>query len=85
MIHNPGPIICFLFTRDNHHNWAQTAYLKAGNPEGGDYFGEYGDISGDGNTLAIGAVNEKSLATGINGDQNLRDEDAYRVGAVYMY
>ena len=54
----------------------QTAYIKASNPEAGDHFGNGGTlegdsvaISGDGNTLAVGAPNESSNAKGINGNQ----------------
>lgn len=71
----------------------QVAYLKASNPGMGDHFGEGGPlaahtlqataISGDGNTIAIGAPHESSAARGINGNQN--DESAYSSGAVYVY
>jgi hypothetical protein len=71
----------------------QVAYLKASNPDAYDHFGEGGAlpshtgqtvaISGDGNTIAIGAPHEASNATGINGNQN--DNSAYNAGAVYVY
>jgi hypothetical protein len=71
----------------------QVAYLKASNPEAYDHFGEGGAlpshtgqtvaISGDGNTIAIGAPHEASSATGINGNQ--ADNGAYNGGAVYVY
>ena len=71
----------------------QVAYLKASNPEAYDHFGEGGAlpshtgqtvaISGDGNTIAIGAPHEASSATGVNGNQN--DNGAYNGGAVYVY
>lgn len=68
----------------------QVAYLKASNAEAGDHFGNGGTllgdsvaISGDGNTIAIGAPHEGSNATGINGNQN--DNSLYNAGAVYVY
>ena len=58
----------------------QVAYLKASNPaedanfgSGGTLTGNAGNsaaISGDGNTLAVGAPHESSGAKGINGNQN---------------
>ena len=68
----------------------QVAYLKASNAEAGDHFGNGGtllgdsvSISGDGNTVAIGAPQESSGAKGINGNQN--DNSVYAAGAVYVY
>ena len=40
-------------------------------------------MSGDGNTLATGAISERSAATGINGNQ--ADKSADGAGAVYVY
>jgi hypothetical protein len=40
-------------------------------------------LSGDGNTLATGAISERSAATGINGNQ--ADKSADGAGAVYVY
>ena len=71
----------------------QLAYLKSSNPEAGDHFGcggvldghaGYGTaISGDGNTIAIGAPHESSASKGINGDQ--KDNSASDAGAVYVF
>jgi hypothetical protein len=68
----------------------QTAYIKASNPHAGDHFGNGGTLlgdsvalSGDGNTMAVGAPNESSGAKGINGDQN--DSSVYSAGAVYVF
>ena len=71
----------------------QTAYLKASNPGMYDHFGEGGSldghigggvaISGDGNTIAVGAQHESSSARGINGNQD--NDDAYNAGAVYVF
>ena len=48
-----------------------------------DLFGTRVSLSADGNTLAVGAVGERSSATGINGDQT--DNSVSRAGAVYLY
>src|ERR1700731_2467144 len=68
----------------------QVAYLKASNTEANDHFGNGGTLeghaialSGDGNTLAVGAPYESSGAKGINGDQN--DNSVYAAGAVYVF
>lgn len=72
----------YLYTL-NGANWVQRAYLKAANTEALDNFGAHLALSGDGTTLAVGAVGESSNATGINGDG--RDNSAARAGAVFLY
>ena len=47
-----------------------------------DWFGVRIAISGDGNTVAVGAPNEDSAAKGINGKQD--DDSAPEAGAVYV-
>ena len=64
-------------------NWQQQAYLKASNTGAEDLFGASVSMSGDGNTLAVGATSEGSASTGINGDQS--DNSREGVGAVYLY
>jgi hypothetical protein len=71
----------------------QTAYLKASNPGMSDHFAEGGAlpghtgmgvaVSGDGNTIAVGAPHESSSARSINGNEN--DDSAYNAGAVYVF
>src|SRR2546428_5058642 len=68
----------------------QAAYIKASNAETGDHFGNGGTLeghgvalSGDGNTLAVGAPYESSGAKGINGNQ--KDNSVYSAGAVYVF
>ena len=56
--------------------------LQANNPDSQDRFGESVDLSGDGNTLAVGAVHEGGSSTGVNGAQN---NDSANAGAVYLY
>jgi hypothetical protein len=63
--------------------WSQQAYLKASNTGQEDWFGVRLALSGDGNTIAIGAPNEDSAAQGINGRQN--DDSAIEAGAVYVF
>jgi len=58
----------YVFTRTGS-NWMQQAYIKASNTgeqEDGDTFGYTISLSGDGNTLAVGAPSEDSAATEIN-------------------
>jgi cysteine-rich repeat protein len=63
--------------------WAQQAYVKASNTGASDWFGNTIALSGDGSTLAVGAIWEASAATGINGDQ--ADDSAAQSGAVYIF
>ena len=62
-------------------------YFKASNTDGangGDRFGNSLSISGDGNTLVVGAPNEDSPATGINpADQTTNSQ--FSSGAVYVF
>jgi hypothetical protein len=58
-------------------------YAKASNTDAGDYFGWSVSLSSDGNTLAVGAIGEKSNAMGINGDQN--NNSKYGAGGVYVF
>jgi len=61
-------------------------YVKASNPDRSDEFGRAVAISGDGDTMAIGAPGESSSAQGIrtdgSGQGNNSDEG---VGAVYLF
>src|SRR5882672_524901 len=57
----------YVFTR-NSGKWAQQAYVKASNTDAYDSFGFTLSLSGDGNTLAVGATREDSAAHGINGN-----------------
>ena len=58
-------------------------YFKASNTDVGDQFGVSVALSGDGNTLAVGAYFEDSNAIGINGNQ--ADNSSSGAGAVYLY
>jgi hypothetical protein len=75
----------YVFTRSGN-TWTQQAYIKASNTGGeedGDTFGYTVALSGDGNTLAVGAPSEDSAATTIEGNQ--ADNSASGAGAVYMF
>lgn len=72
-----------VYTRLSSGNWEQQAYIKASNAEAGDVFGLAVALSGDGNVLAVGAPDEASSATGVNGDQT--DNSANFAGAAYIF
>ncbi|MCK7595529.1 fibronectin type III domain-containing protein [Pseudomarimonas salicorniae] len=61
--------------------WSQQAYLKASNAQFQDQFGW--SVSIDGDTLVVGAHQESSGATGIDGDQS--DNTAPSSGAAYVF
>lgn len=62
--------------------WKAQSYLKAPNPEAGDRFGDALALSGDGNTLAVGAWGEDGAGPSI--DEGGKDSAA-DAGAVYLY
>jgi hypothetical protein len=70
----------YVFVRSGT-NWSQQAYLKASNTGFYDEFGNAVAVSGD--TIVIGAPEENSSATGVNGNQN--DESAIDSGAAYIF
>ena len=78
----PASGAVYVFRRSGS-NWSQQAYIKASNTDELDSFGESLGISGNGNTLVVGAPIERSGAVGINGNQN--DNSAGLVGAVYVF
>jgi hypothetical protein len=70
----------FVFRR-TESGWAQEAYIKASNTSAYDRFG--GSVALWQDMLAVGAPEEDSSSTGINGVQN--DEEAPQSGAVYLF
>lgn len=72
----------YLFSRDGTDTWSQLAYLKASNTGSGHEFGHAVALSGDGDTLAVGAPLESSSASGIDGTP---DELAPGAGAAYVF
>ena len=73
----------YVYTRNGASVWSQQAYVKASNTGQSDQFGFAVSLSGDGNTLAVGANSEASNATGINGDET--DNSTPASGAAYVY
>ncbi len=81
-ITNTSAGAAYVFTRAGS-SWSQQAFVKASNAGHEDWFGVRLALSGDGNTLVVGAPNEDSAATGFAGDQG--DDSAQESGAVYVY
>ena len=92
-LHGAGA--AYVFVR-NDALWRQQAYIKASNTSRGetigsqnvtssafDGFGASVSLSAEGDTLAIGAINESSATTGFDGDQT--DDSKAMSGAVYIY
>ncbi|MEM9456146.1 MAG: FG-GAP repeat protein [Myxococcota bacterium] len=46
----------YVFAQDGRGIWSQRAFLKASAPDAGDFFGKSIALSGDGRTLAVGAI-----------------------------
>ena len=63
--------------------WAQVRYVKPTNTDERDEFGYGLALSGDGQTLAIGAYREDDTSLGINGEP--LDTLAFESGAVFVY
>ena len=76
----PGSGAAYVFQL-NGGSWTQIAYLKPSNTMAGEGFGSVA-ISGD--TVVVGATDEDSGSTGVNGDEyapgNIED-----IGAVYVF
>lgn len=76
----PGSGAAYVFIRTGTL-WTQQAYLKASNAESNDDFGCSVAISG--NTIVVGAKDESSSATVVNGNQ--LDNTAGSAGAAYVF
>jgi trimeric autotransporter adhesin len=72
----------YVFVRDGN-TWSQQAFIKASNPGHNDWFGSRLNISGDGNTLAVGAQLENGGSKGIDGDQ--KNKTAEDSGVIYFF
>ena len=59
----------YVYTRGVDGVWSGPSYIKASNTGAGDSFGVSVALSGDGDTLVVGASQEGSAATGIDGAQ----------------
>lgn len=78
--HADSPV--HVFSRDDS-GWSQQAIVTASNGDAFDLFGGSLSLSADGTTLAVGAHDEDSNATGIDGDET--NNDASESGAVYVF
>jgi hypothetical protein len=78
-----GAGAAYVFVCGDDGTWSQQAYIKASNTDAGDGFGFSVSLSGDGDTLVVGAPGESSSATGIHGDQS--NNDASGAGAAYVF
>lgn len=72
----------YVFSRSGT-TWQEQAYIKASNTEKWDAFGSAVSLDSTGNTLAVLASGEDSMATGIDGDQSDNSDD--NAGAVYVF
>ncbi len=78
----------YLFSRDSGGAWLQNTYLKAANNsvnEQSEFFGFAVSISGDGDTIAIGAIQEDNNMAGVTFGNNPDNNGALSSGAVYLY
>jgi len=67
--------------RLSDEDWSQEAYLKASNPGGSDQFGY--SVAASDDRVVVGAWNEDSNATDVNGDQT--NNSALQSGAAYVF
>ncbi len=74
-LENSGAVYVF---RNGDEGWRQEAYLKAGNADAGDDFGQTVALSADGSALAVGALREDS--GGEESDNSLENS-----GAAYVF
>jgi len=72
----------YIFVRKNG-KWSEQAFIKASHPGKEDWFGSRLNLSGDGNTLAVGAQLENGNSKGINGNE--LDVSAEDSGALYLF
>jgi hypothetical protein len=72
----------YVFTRAGTA-WSQQQYIKAFNTRPQAEFGNSVALSSDGNTMAAGAFQESSSATGVGGDAG--DQNGFKSGAAYVF
>jgi hypothetical protein len=78
----PGAGAAYYYRRSGTQ-WLMAGYVKATNTDAGDRFGASVAISGDGKTIAAGAPDEQSNATGIGPAGT--DNSVLHAGAAYTY
>jgi hypothetical protein len=71
----------YVFTRSGGR-WSQRDYIKGSNTDGGDLFGYTVALTGDGNTLAVGAYDEDGSGRSVN---PIPDNRRNGTGAVYVF
>lgn len=74
----------YVFHRSEDGTWVQEKYLKADTPHVEDRFGESVALSGDGNTLAVGAAKESGAGFGIS-NQGSGLHESPPAGAAYVF
>ena len=67
----------------NGETWSQQAFLKPASLDSGDRFGAEAEISGDGNTVIVGAADESSNSAGVNGDAT--NNDLFGSGCAFVF
>ncbi len=72
----------YVFVR-NGTDWSQQAYLKASNTQAANQFGFSVGISGD--TIVVGAKQESSGSSGVNGNQSQTVNPRNQAGAAYVF
>jgi len=72
----------YVFSRSGT-TWTQEAYIKPSNTDSEDYFGYRVNFDGDASRLVVGAYQENSNATGVNG--NDADNSISDSGAAYVF
>ncbi|TQV75953.1 integrin [Exilibacterium tricleocarpae] len=73
----------FVYTRSDGNIWNRQTYIKASNTGPGDKFGTSVSLNDAGDKLVVSAVEEASIATGIDDSQD--DDSTEDAGAVYMF
>jgi hypothetical protein len=63
--------------------WTEQAFIKASHPGREDWFASRLILSGDGDTLAVGAQLENGNSKGLNGNE--KDQSAEDSGALYLF
>jgi hypothetical protein len=80
----PNSGAAYVFVRRGEA-WTQEAYVKQSTTVRNSAFGSAVALSGDGATLAVGAVDETNLTRGIDGDQTSTQNNAVSAGAIYVF
>lgn len=77
---DPASGAVYVFVRDQA-SWSQEDYLKPFNSRAYDRFGASVALSADGDTLVVGATDERGNAVGLNG----QFDNTFAAGAAYLF